>query len=95
MKTAKLYAFIWIILAAAILSAYTTDSFSPLKLILFGFLGSALFFVGLATVFKHLMNKRYKSATPIVLIKTNRSTLPTETSNYERFIKRYDNRTSE
>lgn len=77
MKTAKLYALTWIILAVAILAAYTTDSFSPLKLILFGFLGSALFLMGLAIVISRLMNRNHKSTSPIVLIKTDRSTLPT------------------
>lgn len=70
MKAAKLYALTWIILAAAILSAATTDSLSPLKLILFGFLGSTLFFMGLATVILRLKKRHQKSTSPVVLIKT-------------------------
>lgn len=77
MKTAKLYALTWIILAAAILATFTTDSFSLLKLVLFGFLGSTLFLMGLAAAILRLINRHHKLTFPIVLIKTNRSTLPT------------------
>ena len=77
MNAAKLYALTWIILATAILAAYTTDSFSPLKLVLFGFLGSTLFLMGLTAAVLRLTNRNHKSTSPIVLIKTNRSTLPT------------------
>lgn len=61
MKIAKLYALTWIIFAAAALSVYTTDSLSPLKLTLFGFIGSTLFFMGLVALFPYLMNRHYES----------------------------------
>lgn len=78
MKAAKLYALTWIIVAAVILSAEMTNSLGPFKLILFGFLGSTLFFMGLAAAISHLISTHHKPISLIELIKTNRSNLPTE-----------------
>jgi len=61
MKMAKLYALTWIIFAAAALSAYTTDSLSPIKLTLFSFLGSMLFFMGIFVLLPYLMRQHYES----------------------------------
>ena len=61
MKVVKLYALTWIILAAALLAAYTTHSLNPIKLTIFGFLGSTLFFMGLVALLPYLMNRHYES----------------------------------
>ncbi len=69
MKTAKLYVLTWIIFSAAALSAYTTDSLSPIRLTLFGFFGSTLFFMGLVALIPHLMNRHYESKQVIRTVK--------------------------
>lgn len=69
MIAAKLYAFTWIIFAAAILTAYTTDSLSPIKLTVFGFLGSTLFFMGLVALLPYLMDRHYESKQLIRMVK--------------------------
>ncbi len=61
MKMAKLYALTWIIFAAAILTAYATDTLSPIKLTVFGFFGSTLFFMGLIALLPYLMDMHYES----------------------------------
>lgn len=69
---AKLYGVTWIILAAAALTAFTTGSLSPIKLTIFGFLGSTLFFMGLVFVLPYLMDRHYESKQLSAGIKKNK-----------------------
>ncbi len=61
MNAAKLYAITWIIFAAALLAAYVSHSLSPAKLVIFSFLGSTLFFMGLVALIPHLVDRHYES----------------------------------
>ncbi len=61
MNAAKLYALIWIIFAAALLAAYVSHSLSPAKMIIFSFLGSTLFFMGLVALIPYLVDRHYES----------------------------------
>lgn len=71
MKVVKLYALTWIIFAAAALSAYTTSSLSPIKLIIFGFFGATLIVMGLTAGFSYLLNSQYESKLSNPEIKKN------------------------
>lgn len=61
MNAARLYALTWIIFAAALLAAYVSHSLSPAKLIIFSFLGSTLFFMGLVVLIPYLVDRHYES----------------------------------
>lgn len=60
MKMTILYGLIWIIFAAAAITAYMTDSLSPTNLAIFGFLGSTLFFIGLVALLPFLVNRHHQ-----------------------------------
>lgn len=72
MRAVKLYALTWLFVAAALLVAFTTGSLTPVELIIFGFLGSSLFFLGLAAAFRYLMNGHYESKQGFRVIREKR-----------------------